>query len=239
MKWTSSSAVSMGNCAHVWITNVTLTNTSGLGLYWGGTGGVAPVWKPATSKGPGQCVVPTTSNGWWYFAQQGGTSNLLSGTFNVSNGSPNVTSTVSSVVSVGQTMVFFSQLGVGYTVQNVVGTAITLTSNYTGTNSSATNAGMEPNWLTTTISSASDGAVLPQSTINVVSTAGFPSSGDFNIINRGGAQNLGRIRYTGITSTSFTGCTGSFASGTLHTGYIIDGNLEFENRTHIQVHFLY
>jgi hypothetical protein len=62
----------------------------------------------------------------------------------------------------------------------------------------------------TTITASSNGIVLPTGTINVVSTAGFNSSGTFIII--GGST----ITYTGKTSTSFTGCTGG--SGTLSTG---------------------
>jgi hypothetical protein len=62
---------------------------------------------------------------------------------------------------------------------------------------------------TTTVASGSNGAVLPQSTINVASTAGFPTFGKLLIQNQ-------VLDYTGITGTSFTGCTGGTA--TLATG---------------------
>lgn len=61
----------------------------------------------------------------------------------------------------------------------------------------------------TTIAAGSNGAVLPQATINVASTTHFPSTG--NVIIAGS-----QIHYTGITSTTFTGCTGG--TGTLTTG---------------------
>jgi hypothetical protein len=62
----------------------------------------------------------------------------------------------------------------------------------------------------TTIDYPSNLAVLPQGTINVVSTVGFPSSGTFTVFLTSGAQ---VITYAGLTPTSFTGCTGG--TGTL------------------------
>jgi hypothetical protein len=62
---------------------------------------------------------------------------------------------------------------------------------------------------TTTIAAGSNGAALPQSTINVASTAGFPQSGRI-LIRISGADQL--ITYTGITASSFTGCTGGTGS---------------------------
>lgn len=68
----------------------------------------------------------------------------------------------------------------------------------------------------TTISVASNNAILPQSTINVASTTGFSSSGIISILST-------LITYAGITGTSFTGCSGG--SGTLHTGNsVVDPN---------------
>jgi hypothetical protein len=55
----------------------------------------------------------------------------LAGTFNITMGSPDVTSTVSGVVTPGQTVVFAPQQ-VAYTILSATGTAIVLTSNYTG-----------------------------------------------------------------------------------------------------------
>lgn len=64
----------------------------------------------------------------------------------------------------------------------------------------------------TTIAIGSNGASLPQGTINVVATAGFAASGSIFVVSSAGLQ---VIAYTGVTSTSFTGCTGG--TGTLTT----------------------
>jgi parallel beta-helix repeat protein len=69
--------------------------------------------------------------------------------------------------------------------------------------------------VATTITAASNGQLLPQSTINVVSTAGFPTSGTI-VINLGNNGEYQRVTYTGITPTSFTGASGG--QGTLVTG---------------------
>lgn len=65
--------------------------------------------------------------------------------------------------------------------------------------------------ITTTVNSA---LTLPQSTITVVSTTGFASSGSIRIISSTGWQT---VNYTGTTTTTFTGCTGG-------TGNIFIGN---------------
>jgi hypothetical protein len=61
----------------------------------------------------------------------------------------------------------------------------------------------------TTVASGSNGAALPQATINVASTSGFASTGTIYV--EGSS-----VTYTGKTSTSFTGCSGG--SGTIVTG---------------------
>lgn len=61
----------------------------------------------------------------------------------------------------------------------------------------------------TTITAASNGQVLPQATINVNSTAGFPASGSLLVAGQ-------LVTYTGVTVSSFTGCSGGNA--TLATG---------------------
>jgi len=65
----------------------------------------------------------------------------------------------------------------------------------------------------TTIAAGSNGQSLPQGTINVVSTAGFPSSGSIAVITSLGLQS---VTYSGTTGTSFTGCAGG--SGVMSTG---------------------
>ena len=65
----------------------------------------------------------------------------------------------------------------------------------------------------TTIDVPSDAMVLPQAIINVVSTAGFPTSGTILVNTNTGVE---QIAYTNITATTFTGCTGG--TGTMSTG---------------------
>lgn len=66
----------------------------------------------------------------------------------------------------------------------------------------------------TTIAAGSNGAVLPQGTINVASTTNFPASGTIIVATTdNGTQ---KVTYTGIGATTFTGCTGGV--GTMATG---------------------
>lgn len=69
--------------------------------------------------------------------------------------------------------------------------------------------------FTTTVAAGSNGDVLPQSTIDVVSTTGAPSAGVISFELSGGTA---YVSYTGKTATSFTGCTLLRGSGTLATG---------------------
>jgi hypothetical protein len=66
----------------------------------------------------------------------------------------------------------------------------------------------------TTIAAGSNGAALPQATINVAAASTFPTSGTIQITLASGATTL--VSYTGTGATTFTGCTGG--SGTLATG---------------------
>lgn len=87
----------------------------------------------------------------------------LSGTFTVTNASPNVTATSSQATALnpGDIVVFSSQPGVYYQISAVVTTAITLTTNYTGTGGggkycvivSSLNAGCVGQWVTLSNSS--------------------------------------------------------------------------------------
>lgn len=65
----------------------------------------------------------------------------------------------------------------------------------------------------TTIDVASNGQVLPQATINVAATAGFPGAGTIYVVTSAGIQ---AVTYAGTTPTSFTGAAGG--SGTMSTG---------------------
>lgn len=66
----------------------------------------------------------------------------------------------------------------------------------------------------TTIAAGSNGLALPQTTINVASVTGFPTSGFLLIVV---GSNVTTVQYTGVSGgNQFTGCTGG--TGTLATG---------------------
>lgn len=72
--------------------------------------------------------------------------------------------------------------------------------------------------VSTTIALGSDGQSLPQSTIFVASTSGYPTSGTINVTTDAGSQ---VVTYTGITGTSFTGCSGG--TGLMTIGNAVSG----------------
>lgn len=76
-----------------------------------------------------------------------------------------------------------------------------------------------PTTAATTIAAGSDGDSLPQATINVASTTGFPASGTIRVVTSAGAE---IVTYTGVTSTTFTGCSGG--AGTMSTGGVVNTN---------------
>lgn len=76
-----------------------------------------------------------------------------------------------------------------------------------------------PAGATTFVSQTSQNHPLPQTVINVVSTTGFPPSGTILI---SGAVT---VTYTGITPTSFTGCSGG--TGTLFAGETVSFGSSF------------
>ena len=67
--------------------------------------------------------------------------------------------------------------------------------------------------VSTTIAVGSNGASLPQGTINVASTTGFATSGAIYVTTSNGPQ---LVTYTNTTGTTFTGCSGG--TGTMTTG---------------------
>jgi len=72
---------------------------------------------------------------------------------------------------------------------------------------------------TTTIAAGSNNQSLPQTTINVASNVGFPTSGTLRIVTTGGVQN---VTYTNISGTTqFTGASGG--TGTMFTGNSVSG----------------
>jgi hypothetical protein len=68
-------------------------------------------------------------------------------------------------------------------------------------------------FTSTTIAALSNGQSLPQATINVVSTTGFPANGTIAIVTSAGLQT---VSYIGTTPTSLTNCTGG--TGVMSTG---------------------
>lgn len=70
-----------------------------------------------------------------------------------------------------------------------------------------------PAQVATTVASGSNAVALPAATVNVGSTATFATAGQFTVLSSAGAQ---QVTYTGVTGTSFTGCSGGV--GTLYTG---------------------
>ena len=90
----------------------------------------------------------------------------------------------------------------------------------------------------TTIAVGSNGAALPQGTINVASTAGFASTGYLVITGPPGANVDTVVSYTGKTATTFTGCNSAFrgggvgiSTGTLATGQVVaQANVETDGR---------
>jgi len=76
------------------------------------------------------------------------------------------------------------------------------------------------NWgnRATYVAAASSGLTLPQATINVATTEGFATSGTMTVQSSTGPQ---VVTYTGVTATSFTGCTGGVGDifGPTTTGF--------------------
>lgn len=93
-----------------------------------------------------------------------------------------------------------------------------------GGNTNATNAAVDDNICdhtlcpSTTVSGAGQNPAV-SGTLNVVSTAGFPPSGTLSV-----AGIVGAVLYTGLTATSFIGCSG--ASGTATDGGVARNGYE-------------
>ena len=75
--------------------------------------------------------------------------------------------------------------------------------------------------VATTIAVASNGAALPQATINIASNAGFATAGSALVVTSAGVQ---VVKYTGTTGTTLTGCTGG--TGTMSTGGAVTAALQ-------------
>lgn len=79
---------------------------------------------------------------------------------------------------------------------------------------------------TTTIAAASNNVALPTGTITVVSTTGFPTSGTILVDTNAGTQT---VTYTGVTATTFTGCSGG--TGTMLTGNAVKASITLPTGT--------
>ena len=119
-----------------------------------------------------------------------------------------------------------SQASVGQTLpQSSINVGSTLGFAGSGTLFVATSTGLQTvtytGILNTTIAVGSNAVSLPTATINVASTANFPTSGTINVTTNANALQV--VTYTGITGTSFTGCTGG--TGAMATGGAVTGQV--------------
>lgn len=134
----------------------------------------------------------------------------LSGTYpNPTIGAAKVTAAMQAIKPTA-----FAQAAVKLAIPNNVYTPIPLNTNQIDTNTMHV-----LNTANTTIAAGSNTAVLPQGTINVASTAGFDAAGWIVITGPPGAATDTIVKYTGITGTSFTGCT--LGTGTMATSQVV------------------
>lgn len=127
-------------------------------------------------------------------------------------------------------LVLQGNLGIGFVAQTTVSATITTAklTNFVGRTHKVRSTTTSPvtvavadeiisvgtiSSVNTTITGSSDAVSLPTGTINVVSTAGFPTSGALYVTTTNGPQ---VVIYTNTTGTSFTGCT--LGTGVMHTG---------------------
>lgn len=128
--------------------------------------------------------------------------------------------TTNEATYTGYTRVSVARTSAGWTVS---GSAPTQAANFAQVTFPQAAVGTPTNVLThvgvgtstsTTIAVGSNGQSLPQATINVASTTGFPSSGTILVFTSGGYQT---VTYAGTSGgTQFTGCSGG--TGTMTTG---------------------
>lgn len=90
------------------------------------------------------------------------------------------------------------------------------------------NGGIELWWSSIATTQNSGGTItLPQATITVASTTGFPSTGTLYLVSSTGVQH---VAYTGVTATTFTGCTSATvigATGTVANGVAVSSGSQF------------
>ena len=120
---------------------------------------------------------------------------------------PQATINVTSTTGFPASGIIWVTTSAGVQTVRYSGTTATTFNNCTG------GTGTMSSGTTTTIAAGSNGVALPTATINVASTAGFPTSGTIYVITTAGVQT---VNYTGTNATQFTGCTGG--TGTMNTG---------------------
>lgn len=138
----------------------------------------------------------------------------------------NVASTTGFTTS--GTLLIFSDAGI-QTVTYTGTTGTTFTGAAGGTGIIRTGSYVAQTNRATTIAVGSNGLNLPQATINVASTTGFPASGTIRVITNGNSGGTQTVTYTGVTATTFTGCaggTGTMATGNSVSSLPITGNAD-------------
>lgn len=156
-------------------------------------------------------VTPTTTI-------TGGPGATLSNLATLPQATINVASTT-GFTTAGTLLIFSSAGPQTVTYTGTTGTTFTGASGGTGT-LLAGNYVAQTN-RATTIAAGSNAVALPQGTINVASTTGFPTSGTIRVVTSvagvtGQILSVQTVTYTNITGTSFTGCSGG--TGTMFTG---------------------
>ena len=95
---------------------------------------------------------------------------------------------------------------------------------------------LQPTTIITNLGTGTNGGIaVGDTTINVVSTANFPPSGAFRIVGSGNAGVVEYVTYTGLTSTTFTGCSRGATGGAAATAYTYSATapvaIELANQT--------
>jgi hypothetical protein len=137
----------------------------------------------------------------------------------------NASAAISSSLTISGDLVGFGNVSAGFAVSEQVhiggSDAGGKGGNTSGGLAEVKIASNNPGWIVgngagTTITAATNGKVLPQATITVVSTTGFSIPGTIFVTSSAGVQT---VTCTGSTATSFTGCSGG--TGTMSTGGVV------------------
>ncbi len=143
----------------------------------------------------------------------------------LTNGSaslPLATITVVSTTNFTTSGTLLIQSSAGTQTVTYTGTTGTSFTGVVGGTGTIVTGGIVAQTNNTTTFNGANGTSLPTATINVVSTTGFPASGNLRVVAQttnaaNAAVSVQNIAYTGTTGTSFTGCTGG-------TGFLFSGD---------------